>query len=129
MPRRGSWSFARIPNSATPAGPWNWPGKAPRWRRTTAACKTPSAWRITARGTGKEAVAALEESMRLGNGGDCSDWFFLAMAHWKLDRKAEARKWYETAVAWMDKHHSESEWFRRFRAEAEELLEIKPRKD
>src|SRR5262249_53111914 len=30
------------------------------------------------------AIATLEKSMKLRNGGDGNDWFFLAMAHWQL---------------------------------------------
>src|SRR5262249_36599162 len=35
-------------------------------------------------GCWKEAVATLEKSMELRQGGDGDDWFFLAMAHWRL---------------------------------------------
>src|SRR5262249_35684830 len=70
----------------------------------------------------KAAQTALEKSMELRKGGDAFDWFFLAMAHWQLDRKAEASKWYEQAVQWMDKNAKENDQLRRFRREAEELL-------
>ena len=50
-------------------------------------------------GDWKAAVAALEKSEELRNGGDSFDWFFLAMAHWQLGEKDEARKWYDQAVA------------------------------
>jgi tetratricopeptide (TPR) repeat protein len=73
----------------------------------------------------KAAVAALEKSTRLREGGDSFDWFFLAMAHWQLGSKAEARKWYDQASAWMGKNAPQDEELRRFRAEAEELLGIK----
>ena len=46
------------------------------------------------------------------------------MAHWQLDHKAEARKWYDQAVEWMEKNRPHDEELRRFRAEAKELLEI-----
>src|SRR5439155_17525669 len=49
------------------------------------------------------AIAALEKSMALRKGGDSADWFFLAMAHWQLGEKDEARNWYDQAVEWMDK--------------------------
>jgi tetratricopeptide (TPR) repeat protein/serine/threonine protein kinase len=80
-------------------------------------------------GNWKEAIVALDRSVALANGGDCSDWFFLAMAHWKLGRKEEARKWYEKAVAWMDRQRSNSGWFQRFREEAKELLQAAAKKD
>src|SRR5262249_10122375 len=73
----------------------------------------------------KAAIAALQKSMELGKGGDSFDWFFLAMIHWQQGTKDEARKWYEKAVEWMDKNAKDNEELRRFRREAEELLEIK----
>jgi tetratricopeptide (TPR) repeat protein len=69
----------------------------------------------------KAAIEALNKSMELRKGGDSFDWFFLAMAHWRLDKKDEARKWYERAVQWMEKYHRDNEELRRFRAEAEEM--------
>jgi tetratricopeptide (TPR) repeat protein len=74
---------------------------------------------------GKAAIEALAKSMKLSNGGDSVQWFFLAMAHWKLAQKEEARKWYDRAVQWMEKNAPQNEELRRFRAEAEELLGIK----
>ena len=34
-------------------------------------------------------------------GGSSFDWFFLAMAHWRLGDKDEARMWFDRAVEWM----------------------------
>ena len=76
-------------------------------------------------GDWKGAIAALEKSMELRKSGDAFDWFFVAMAHWKLDHQKEAREWYEKAVAWMEKNQPKDEELRRFRAEAEELLGMK----
>jgi hypothetical protein len=50
------------------------------------------------------------------------DAFFLAMAHWKLDEKDEARRWYDKAVEWMKKHLGNTRYLERYRAEAAELL-------
>ena len=75
-----------------------------------------------------EAVAALEKSAGLRNGGDSFDWFFLAMAHWKLGAKDKAREWYDKAVRWMDTNQPKNEELRRFRAEAAELLGLKEKK-
>jgi tetratricopeptide (TPR) repeat protein len=50
--------------------------------------------------------------------------FFLAMAHWQLDHKEEARKWYDRSVEWMEKNQPKNEELVRFRAEAEQLLGI-----
>jgi serine/threonine protein kinase/WD40 repeat protein len=73
----------------------------------------------------KAAVAALEKSMELRKGGDSFDWFFLAMACWHLEKKQEARKWYDQAVQWMEKNQPKNEDLLRFRAEAAELLQVK----
>ena len=72
-----------------------------------------------------QAIADLEKSVSLSNGGDSNDWFFLAMAHWRLGDNDLARKWYNQAIVWMDKNQSKHEELRRFRAEAAELLEVK----
>src|SRR5262249_47533225 len=45
----------------------------------------------------KASVEALEKAMGFCNGGDGSDWFFLAMAHWQLGDKQKARQWYDRA--------------------------------
>src|SRR5262249_48606121 len=76
-------------------------------------------------GAWKAAITELEKSMELRKGGDAFDWFFLAMAHWQLGAKDQARKWYEKAVEWMEKNAKDHDEPRRFRKEAEELLEIK----
>jgi tetratricopeptide (TPR) repeat protein len=73
-------------------------------------------------GDPKAAVAALQKSMRLLGGGEATDWFFLAMAHWKLDERGEARNWYDKAVRWMDQYQVRDEELRSFRAEAAALL-------
>ena len=57
-----------------------------------------------------------------------SDWFFLAMAHWKLGNKDEARAWYDRAVQWMDKNQPKNEELGRFQAEASELLGLNEKK-
>ena len=77
----------------------------------------------------QKSIASLERSMELRNGGDSVDWFFLAMAHWQLADKEEARKWYDKAVEWMDKNQPNNKDLRRFRREAEELLAGKPAAD
>ena len=77
-------------------------------------------------GAWKDSIDALHKSIDLQkDGGDSAQWFFLAMAHWQLNHKDEARKWYDKGVEWMKKHGKENEEFRRFQSEAEELLEIK----
>jgi hypothetical protein len=61
--------------------------------------------------------------MELRKGGNANDWFVVAMTHWQLANKEQARKWHDKAVAWMDKNAKDNEELRRFRSEAEELLE------
>src|SRR5262249_48684518 len=73
----------------------------------------------------KSAIAALEKSMAMRHGGDGTEWFFLAMAHWQLGDKDEARKWYGQAADWIEKNSPQNEELRRFQAEAAELLGIK----
>jgi tetratricopeptide (TPR) repeat protein len=81
-------------------------------------------------GNWREAVVALDKAMQHGSGGDSVDRFFLAMAHWRLGDKEQARQWYALGVHWMEKNeqHSMVEELRqeltRFRAEAAKLLDI-----
>ncbi len=83
-------------------------------------------------GDWKAARAALEKSMNLRAGGDAFDFLFLAMAHRKLGNQDEARKCYDQAVRWLEENHKTlkqdpqyAEELRRFRSEAEEVLELK----
>jgi tetratricopeptide (TPR) repeat protein len=77
-------------------------------------------------GNWKEAVNALQKSMELGKGGDVVDWLFLAMAHWRLGHKDEARKWYDRAADGAEPIRLLKGVLPRFRAEAAELLGVKP---
>src|SRR5262249_671433 len=71
------------------------------------------------------AVQALNKSVELRSRRDVASWLFLAMAHWQLDDKEEARKGYSRAGEWMAKNQPKNEELRRFRAEASQLLELK----
>src|SRR5262249_54840690 len=71
------------------------------------------------------ALKTLHQVRELWGGGDAAIFFFLAMAHHKLDEKKEARQWYDRAVQWMEKHTPKNEELRRFRKEAEAVLGIK----
>jgi tetratricopeptide (TPR) repeat protein len=73
-------------------------------------------------GNWKAALAALHRARELYVGYLSHDLFFLAMSHWQLGEKEQARKWYTPAVLWMDKHHPKNEELLRFRAEAAALL-------
>jgi tetratricopeptide (TPR) repeat protein len=68
------------------------------------------------------AIAALEKSLEVRNGGDSFDWFILAMAHWRLGEKEEACQWFEQAALWMAKNNPDNEELKRFRDEAADLL-------
>jgi len=73
-------------------------------------------------GNWKPARESLDKAMILRNGGDCADWFFLAMVHWQLGDKAEARKWYDKADLWMATHQH-PDW-PLLRSEAAALMKI-----
>jgi serine/threonine protein kinase/WD40 repeat protein len=84
----------------------------------------------------KEAIAALAKSMELQKGAlESFDAFFLAMAHWQLGEKEKARRWYDRAVRWMERHKDRlqgnkklAKELRRFCAEAAELLGMAKKK-
>jgi len=78
-------------------------------------------------GDWQAAVDALNKSMELRQG-DSFDWFLLAMAHWRLDKKEQAKKTFLQAVAWMEKNNPQDKELLRFREEAAALLktETKP---
>jgi serine/threonine protein kinase/tetratricopeptide (TPR) repeat protein len=59
-------------------------------------------WAHYRAGDWKASIAALEKSCALQDdpkGGDCGQWFVLAMAHWQLGNKESARQWYDRAAA------------------------------
>jgi uncharacterized protein HemY len=83
-------------------------------------------------GDWKAAVTAFDKSMEQRAGGDAFDWLFLAMTHRKLDDPNAARKWFDWAVDWMNKNGSSLKnnpqiavELRRFRSEAEDVLELR----
>jgi protein O-GlcNAc transferase len=80
-------------------------------------------------GAHKQAIEALEASMRLQALRSSHDLLFLAMAQWRLGRKAEARASYDEAVAWMKARSEKDEELKRFHAEARALLEVEAQGD
>ncbi len=70
-----------------------------------------------------EAIHALSQSLELTDGGSAASWLFLAMAHGQKGDRAEARDWYEKAVAWFDRNGPDDEELARFRAEADALIQ------
>ena len=80
-------------------------------------------------GRWKAALEALKTADQLSTGKpEGSTAFFIAMAHWRLGDKAEARRWYDRAVEWMDKNQPKNEELLRFRTEASELLDVQEKK-
>jgi Flp pilus assembly protein TadD len=79
-------------------------------------------------GDAKGAALALEKADQMQKGGDLAHRFFLAMAYWQTGEKDKARRAYEQGIQWMEKHRPNDEEFRRFRAEAGELLQIDDKK-
>ena len=67
------------------------------------------------------AIDALQEGAELRSTPNAVDWLFLAMAHWQLGHKENARSWYDKAVAWTEKNQPEDDELRHFRAEVEAL--------
>jgi serine/threonine protein kinase/Flp pilus assembly protein TadD len=92
--------------------------------------KAPNVWNTlgVARyraGEHRAAIAALEKAEELGRGQEFGfNALFLAMAHWQLGERDEARRWYDRAVAWIEEEKPGDEELRRFRAEAEGLLRV-----
>jgi serine/threonine protein kinase/Flp pilus assembly protein TadD len=81
-------------------------------------------------GDSKGAIAALQKSMKLANGYDESfNTFFLAMAHWRLGDKKQARQWYDQGVAWMKQNLPYDEELCRFQVEAAGLMQIQEEKN
>jgi tetratricopeptide (TPR) repeat protein len=69
-----------------------------------------------------DAISALEKGLPLRNGGDSEDFFFLAMSHERVGHKAEARKWFQKGIDWMDKHAPKNALLLQYRAEAASVL-------
>ena len=71
-----------------------------------------------------EAIEVLEKANKLSDKIFSFSGFFLAMAHWQLDEKLEARTWYDQSVDWMAKNMPNDPDLLRFREEAAELLGV-----
>ena len=71
------------------------------------------------------AVAALDKAAGLRRRPDSDDGFFMAMSHWRLGDKEQARRSYDQAIAALPPDRLADEERRRFRAEAAELLGVK----
>ena len=73
-------------------------------------------------GNDEAAIAALDEALRLREGGDAIEWLFLAMAHQRAGNPAQAQKWLERATRRMDGCMPLTEELRRLRAEAQAAM-------
>jgi tetratricopeptide (TPR) repeat protein len=73
-------------------------------------------------GDWRAAIQAVEKSIALTKDGNGVDRFILAMAHWQLGDKQQARHCYDQAVQWMEKNKPADEELAQFRAEAAALL-------
>jgi CubicO group peptidase (beta-lactamase class C family)/Flp pilus assembly protein TadD len=80
-------------------------------------------------GAWQAAVVALEKATRQrrqqGSNWSPDGLFFLAMAHWRLEQKDQARQVYSQGVQQMNATQPDNRDLHRFRAEAAELLGIK----
>ena len=54
--------------------------------------------------------------------GEPADWYILAMAHWRLGHKQEARDWFDKAAGWTEKYKPRDRELARYRTEASGLL-------
>jgi serine/threonine protein kinase/tetratricopeptide (TPR) repeat protein len=102
--------LARMTVERAPTNVWSWQALG---------------WALYATESWKESIDAFHKSMDLPQdpkGGDSGQWFGLAAAHARLGEKEEARRWYDRAVQWMEKHMPDHVELRRFRAEAEQAL-------
>jgi hypothetical protein len=81
----------------------------------------------------KQALEALRRATALDTarrgGPTPTELTFLAMTHWQLGDKSQARSWYDKAVQWMDMNQSKDEELIGFLAEAAELLDVKGAKN
>jgi superkiller protein 3 len=74
------------------------------------------------RGRWDEAIAASEQSIKLSDGVDASNWFFLAMAHARKGEKDEAITWFDKAVGWTKEKAPKNQELLSFWSEAAQLL-------
>jgi tetratricopeptide (TPR) repeat protein len=109
------------------------PKKEECWRALGAALYRTGNW--------QEAAAALDKAMRLRQGkldqyspgtinfsAAAGNAFFLAMAYWQLEKREEARTWYERALLWMHQGLPDDEEVHCLWAEADELFGVNTRR-
>jgi len=94
------------------------PDWAAAWNTLGVACYRAGDW--------PAAAAALQRATDLSNGGTATDWFFLAAIHHRQGDPAQARRWYDRAVAWVRQNpgadQAQAAELRRFQDEAANVL-------
>jgi serine/threonine-protein kinase len=75
-------------------------------------------------GNWRDAVATLQEAMRLRGEGSDRNWFFLAMAERKQGKSDEEQPSYDNARKWMDENRPDNRELKAVRSEAAELLGV-----
>ena len=70
----------------------------------------------------KMAIGRFTKSAELRRDGQAFDWYYLAMAHWKMDEQEEARRWFEKAEQWMEQHMKDDKELGKLRSQAAEVL-------
>ena len=65
-----------------------------------------------------------EPPAELHSATDANAALFLAEVHWRLDHRDLARRWFDKATGWIDKHAGEAEKLRQYQAEAGKLFGI-----
>lgn len=71
-----------------------------------------------------DARETLEKVLQLNDrGSEAFAWFYLAMAHWRLGNKVEARAWYDKGTRRMEQGKPVPQWLQRLHDESSALLE------
>jgi Flp pilus assembly protein TadD len=81
-------------------------------------------------GNFKEAISSLQKYRDLRTSdAEYGNPFFLAMAHWQLGHKEDARRWYDKGAQWMDRQPAPSAALQGFRNEVAELLGLNEKEE
>ena len=70
----------------------------------------------------QDASEALKRSVRLRRGIDNGAWWYLALAHWHLGDRAEARRGFEHFSRWLQANRPHDEELQRLRAEVAQVV-------
>jgi tetratricopeptide (TPR) repeat protein len=69
-------------------------------------------------------IESIGKALELRNGGEATDWFILAIVHWKRGDRDQGRRWYDKGVRWMEENDPKSYDLGRLRDEAAALMEL-----